>query len=172
MVADIRSRMSSFIVGLPRLLDKESKVAMLKGYMSIARLIIHVQQVEKNQLKDREEFENKRAKTSGDPVEILDLQVRKLRTKEVASVKVVWRNQFVEEATWEADEDMKKTYPHLFGIRRSSKLRVFGQRTQEEKIGKRAKFVVLEGLTCGFRQELIPNEVEIEEFLEVKMLSP
>ena len=29
------------------------------------------------------------------PVQILDRQVRKLRTKEVASVKVLWRNQFV-----------------------------------------------------------------------------
>ncbi|WMV59356.1 hypothetical protein MTR67_052741 [Solanum verrucosum] len=35
-------------------------------------------------------------------VQILDRQVRKLRTKEVASVKVFWMNQFVEEATWEA----------------------------------------------------------------------
>ncbi|WMV44958.1 hypothetical protein MTR67_038343 [Solanum verrucosum] len=33
------------------------------------------------------------------PVQILDRQVRKLRTKEVASVKVLWRNQFIEEAT-------------------------------------------------------------------------
>ncbi|WMV38194.1 hypothetical protein MTR67_031579 [Solanum verrucosum] len=48
------------------------------------------------------------------PVQILDRQVRKLRTKEVASVKVLWMNQFVEEATWEAEEDMKKRYPHLF----------------------------------------------------------
>ncbi|WMV14549.1 hypothetical protein MTR67_007934 [Solanum verrucosum] len=47
-------------------------------------------------------------------VQILDCQVRKLRTKEVASVKVLWRNQFVREATWEAEEDMKKRYPHLF----------------------------------------------------------
>ncbi|WMV49475.1 hypothetical protein MTR67_042860 [Solanum verrucosum] len=47
------------------------------------------------------------------PVQILDLQVRKLRTKEVASVKLLWRNQFVEEATWEADEDMKKRYISL-----------------------------------------------------------
>ncbi|WMV19146.1 hypothetical protein MTR67_012531 [Solanum verrucosum] len=46
------------------------------------------------------------------PIQILDRQVRKLRTKEVASVKVLWRNQFVEEATWDAEEDMKKRYPH------------------------------------------------------------
>ncbi|WMV42516.1 hypothetical protein MTR67_035901, partial [Solanum verrucosum] len=30
---------------------------------------------------------------------ILDRQVHKLRIKEVASVKVLWRNQFVEKAT-------------------------------------------------------------------------
>ena len=48
------------------------------------------------------------------PVAILDRQVRKLRTKEVASVKVLWRSQKVEEATWEAEEDMKSRYPHLF----------------------------------------------------------
>ncbi|WMV34612.1 hypothetical protein MTR67_027997 [Solanum verrucosum] len=47
-------------------------------------------------------------------VQILDRQVRRLRAKDVASVKVLWRNQFVEEATWEADEDMKKRYPYLF----------------------------------------------------------
>ncbi|KAK4730141.1 hypothetical protein R3W88_023129 [Solanum pinnatisectum] len=48
------------------------------------------------------------------PVQILDCQVRKLRSKEVASIKVLWRNQFVEEATWEVEEDMKRRYPHLF----------------------------------------------------------
>ncbi|WMV44845.1 hypothetical protein MTR67_038230 [Solanum verrucosum] len=47
-------------------------------------------------------------------VQILDRQISKLRKKEVASVKVLWRNQFVEEATWETKEDMKRKYPHLF----------------------------------------------------------
>lgn len=46
--------------------------------------------------------------------QILDRQVHKFRTKEVSSVKVLWRNQFVKETTWEAEEDMKKIYPHLF----------------------------------------------------------
>ncbi|WMV45484.1 hypothetical protein MTR67_038869 [Solanum verrucosum] len=36
------------------------------------------------------------------PIQILDRQVRKFRTKEVALVKVLWRNQFFKEATWEA----------------------------------------------------------------------
>ncbi|WMV33268.1 hypothetical protein MTR67_026653 [Solanum verrucosum] len=35
-------------------------------------------------------------------VQILDRNVRKLRTNEVASVKVLWRNQIVDKATCEA----------------------------------------------------------------------
>ena len=48
------------------------------------------------------------------PIEILDHHVHKLRTKEGASVKVLWRNQFVEEAIWEAEEDMKNKYQNFF----------------------------------------------------------
>ena len=48
------------------------------------------------------------------PVDIFDRQVRRLRNKEVSSVKVLWRSQFVEGATWEAEADMKAKYPCLF----------------------------------------------------------
>ena len=48
------------------------------------------------------------------PIAILDRQIRRLRTKDVASVKVLWRNNNREEMTWEAEEEMKKKYPHLF----------------------------------------------------------
>ena len=45
-------------------------------------------------------------------IQIFDRQVRK-RTKEVASVKNLWRNRFVEESTW-VDKDIKMRYPRLF----------------------------------------------------------
>ncbi|WMV06986.1 hypothetical protein MTR67_000371 [Solanum verrucosum] len=48
------------------------------------------------------------------PVQILDRQVKRLRNKDVASVKVLWRNQQVESATWEAEADMQRRYPYLF----------------------------------------------------------
>ncbi|XP_070020405.1 uncharacterized protein [Nicotiana sylvestris] len=48
------------------------------------------------------------------PISILDRQVRKLKNKEIASVKVLWQNQKVEEATWEAEKEMRKKYSHLF----------------------------------------------------------
>uniref|UniRef100_M1DWL7 Gag-pol protein n=1 Tax=Solanum tuberosum TaxID=4113 RepID=M1DWL7_SOLTU len=65
MVADMRSRMRLFVAGLSRLSSKEGKTTMLIGDMDIARLIIYVQQVEEDKLRDKEKFKNKRAKTSG-----------------------------------------------------------------------------------------------------------
>ncbi|WMV24302.1 hypothetical protein MTR67_017687 [Solanum verrucosum] len=84
--------------------ELEFHISMLKKCMGDHSLIIPTEDVDiKDNLSDEEI-----------PVEILDRQVRKLRTKEVALVKVLWRNQFIEEATWESEEDMKKRYPHLF----------------------------------------------------------
>ena len=49
-----------------------------------------------------------------EPITILDRQIRKLRSKEIASVKVQWKHRPVEEATWETESDMRRKYPHLF----------------------------------------------------------
>ncbi|XP_069149474.1 uncharacterized protein [Solanum lycopersicum] len=49
-----------------------------------------------------------------EPVTILDRQIWKLRSKEIASVKVQWKNCPVEETTWETESDMRSKYPHLF----------------------------------------------------------
>ncbi|XP_060170484.1 uncharacterized protein LOC132601423 [Lycium barbarum] len=40
-------------------------------------------------------------------IAILDREVRKLRTKEIASVEVQWKNCPVEEATWETESNMR-----------------------------------------------------------------
>ncbi|XP_070042752.1 uncharacterized protein [Nicotiana tomentosiformis] len=50
------------------------------------------------------------------PIAILDRQVQRLRTKDVALTKVLWRNNNVEEMTWEAEEDIKSRYPLLFPL--------------------------------------------------------
>ncbi|XP_073149378.1 uncharacterized protein [Henckelia pumila] len=49
------------------------------------------------------------------PIQILDTQVQKLRNKEIEMVKVLWRNQLVEEATWETEQDMRSRDPEIFG---------------------------------------------------------
>ncbi|TYK01620.1 pol protein [Cucumis melo var. makuwa] len=48
------------------------------------------------------------------PVKILAREVKKLRSREISMVKVLWRNNGVEEATWEREEDMRAQYPELF----------------------------------------------------------
>ncbi|XP_057965290.1 uncharacterized protein LOC131155859 [Malania oleifera] len=48
------------------------------------------------------------------PVQILDQNVRKLHTKEIALVKVMWWNHVVEEASWELETKILQKYPQLF----------------------------------------------------------
>ena len=48
------------------------------------------------------------------PVEILDRQVKRLRNKKVATVKVLCRNHLVEDAIWKVEAYMRSRYPHLF----------------------------------------------------------
>ena len=49
-----------------------------------------------------------------EPTAILDREVQKLRSREIASIKVQWKNRPVEEATWEKEADMREKYTHLF----------------------------------------------------------
>ena len=46
-------------------------------------------------------------------IDIIHREVRKFRSKEIASIKVQWKNQPVEESTWEKETDMQERYPHL-----------------------------------------------------------
>ncbi|XP_074355397.1 uncharacterized protein LOC141695057 [Apium graveolens] len=50
------------------------------------------------------------------PIRITDRKVQKLRNKEIRLFKVIWRNQSIEEATWESEDDMRKSYPSLFYV--------------------------------------------------------
>ncbi|KAG5615053.1 hypothetical protein H5410_014877 [Solanum commersonii] len=66
MVHHMRSRMILFVVGLSHLSSKEGRAMMLIGDMVISRLMVYVQQVEEEKLRDREEFKNKKAKTGNE----------------------------------------------------------------------------------------------------------
>ncbi|XP_055826326.1 uncharacterized protein LOC129894690 [Solanum dulcamara] len=79
-------------------------ISMFKKCLGVPSLIVSTKSSEVKESFTYEEI----------PVQILYCLIRKLRTKEVTSAKVLWRNQFVEEATWEAEEDIKARYPNLF----------------------------------------------------------
>ena len=48
------------------------------------------------------------------PLQIVDRRLKTLRNKEIPLVKVLWRHHGEEEATWETESEIKKSYPHLF----------------------------------------------------------
>ncbi|KAK8942809.1 hypothetical protein KSP39_PZI009568 [Platanthera zijinensis] len=48
------------------------------------------------------------------PIRVLDVQDRVLRRKTIPMVKILWRNQDVESATWELESAMREAHPHLF----------------------------------------------------------
>ncbi|XP_009589336.2 uncharacterized protein [Nicotiana tomentosiformis] len=73
-------------------------VSMLKRYFHDPSHVLDRREIEIDDTLTYEEV----------PVAIIDMQVRRLRTKDVASVKVIWRNHSAEEATWEPEEAMKK----------------------------------------------------------------
>ncbi|KAA0036674.1 pol protein [Cucumis melo var. makuwa] len=79
-------------------------VSMLRRYVADPT---HVVDFEPLQVSENLSYEEQ-------PVEILAREVRKLRSREISQVKVLWHNHGVEEATWEREEDMRAQYPELF----------------------------------------------------------
>ncbi|XP_050217548.1 uncharacterized protein LOC126668385, partial [Mercurialis annua] len=82
-------------------------VSMLRKCISDPSHVIVPQSVEIDQELSYEE----------QPVEIVDTQVRKLRNKEIAMVKVLWRNHSVEECTWETESDFSGRFRFCGSIR-------------------------------------------------------
>uniref|UniRef100_M1DQF4 Retrotransposon gag protein n=1 Tax=Solanum tuberosum TaxID=4113 RepID=M1DQF4_SOLTU len=209
MVADMRTRMSLFVARLSHRSSKEGKAAMLIGDMDIARLMIHVQQVMEDKLKDREEFKNKRAKTSGNesgqqksnvnrssfqhkhkgPAPLsaqgtnISTIVRILRTSEldlrISKIELYLYELLQGQAKKETVFMLsvvaeRKRIRQMLSLFRQLEIyaKVFEERTLEEKRGERAKFIVLEGLACGFRQGLIPRETQVTRISIQRLVDP
>ena len=51
---------------------------------------------------------------SEQPIAIVDREIRKLRSKWIPSVRVVWQHHKGQEATWESEDIMREHYPQLF----------------------------------------------------------
>ncbi|CAL0316810.1 unnamed protein product [Lupinus luteus] len=97
----------AYQIALPPLLSNLHNVfhvSQLRKYISDPSHIIEPDSI---QLKDNLTFETL-------PIRIGDRSVKILRGKEIALVKVIWSQANGEDATWEVEDAMKESYPHLF----------------------------------------------------------
>ncbi|XP_070004490.1 uncharacterized protein [Nicotiana sylvestris] len=90
--------------GVMRFRKKVFPVSMLRKCIGDPSRVILIKDVQVTEDLSSEEV----------PVAIVDQQVHKLRTKDVASVKVLWRNKNMKEMTRKAEEEMKSKYTYLF----------------------------------------------------------
>ena len=67
----------------------------------------HILQAQPLELKDDLSYEE-------EPITIVARETKVLRNKTIPLVKVLWKHQVSEEATWEREEDMRNQYPRLF----------------------------------------------------------
>ena len=63
LIANPRANMSKFVIGVSELVLKECRDAMLNRDMDLARLMMHVQNIEADKMKERERV-SKKARTS------------------------------------------------------------------------------------------------------------
>ncbi|XP_073154215.1 uncharacterized protein [Henckelia pumila] len=99
----------AYRVALPPNLDGVHNVfhvSMLRKYVSNPS---HVLSVEPLQLSPHMMYEER-------PIRILDRQERRLRNKSISIIKVRWQNHSDEEATWEAEADIRTRYQSFLVI--------------------------------------------------------
>ncbi|XP_070009621.1 uncharacterized protein [Nicotiana sylvestris] len=94
--------------------------SLMKGVMRFGKRVFHVSMLRKCISDSSQVLEapaippDEKLSYEEEPIAIVDRQVRKLRSKEILFVKVLWRNHTVEEARWEVEDSMRVKYPHLF----------------------------------------------------------
>ncbi|KAK4737043.1 hypothetical protein R3W88_000740 [Solanum pinnatisectum] len=103
---------------LSRVGELAYKLALLPS-LSIVHLVFHVSMLQKY-VSDESDVLSLDSVELGpdlsfeeDPIDILDRQVQKLRSNEIASVKVQWKHHSLSEVTWEIESDIRAKYPQL-----------------------------------------------------------
>nr|XP_009796600.1 PREDICTED: uncharacterized protein LOC104243148 [Nicotiana sylvestris] len=118
-----RGKLSPRFIGLYEVLDRVGAVAYrlaLPPELFFIHPMFHISMLRKCISDSSRVLEapiiplNEKLSYEEEPMAIVDRQVRKLRSKEIEFVKVLWRNNTFEEATWEIENTMRVKYPHLF----------------------------------------------------------
>ncbi|KAL5560733.1 hypothetical protein UlMin_036944 [Ulmus minor] len=120
-----KGKLSPRFIGPFEILERIGKVAYklaLPPELSSVHNVFHISTLKKYVSNPSHVLEHEPIQVNEDltyeekPVQILDRKDKTLRNKVIPLVKVLWRNQKVEEATWEREDDMRISYPELFQI--------------------------------------------------------
>ena len=119
----IKGKLSPKYIGLYDIVGRVGNVAYrleLPTELERVHNVFHVSQLRKY-ISDPSHVIERESVTLNDtlayveePEKILDTKVRTTRNKEIRMVKVQWKNHGREEATWELEGEMRKSYPSLF----------------------------------------------------------
>ncbi|XP_021717021.1 uncharacterized protein LOC110684892 [Chenopodium quinoa] len=97
----------AYKLDLPNELERVHNVFHVSQIRKCIPDVSHVLQPETIEMNENLTYEER-------SVNILDSKVRSNRNNDVKIVKVLWLNHKTEEATWEAEADMRKRYLELF----------------------------------------------------------
>ncbi|XP_057251691.1 uncharacterized protein LOC130591793 [Beta vulgaris subsp. vulgaris] len=118
-----RGKLSPKYIGPYKILTRVGKVAYrleLPNELSKVHNVFHVSQLRKyiadsSHVLQPESIELDETLTYEErSIKILDSKAYSTRNKDVKLLKVLWSNHKTEEATWEAEDEMRRKYPELF----------------------------------------------------------
>ncbi|XP_072087416.1 uncharacterized protein [Arachis hypogaea] len=119
--ADRQRKLLEFEEGEHKIGSVAYQVALLP-YLSNLHDVFHVSQLRKYTPDATHVLEPELVKLKENlsfhvaPVQIDNVNIKKLYGKEVQLVKVAWSQSGIKEHTWELEADMRKDYPHLFKV--------------------------------------------------------
>jgi hypothetical protein len=120
---NVKGKLASRYIGPFRVLERKGEVAYrleLPPSLSGVHDVFHVSQLKKCLRVLEEQAPLEGLEVQGDltytehPVKILETTERVTRNKKIKMCRVQWSHHTEDEATWEREDELRKTYPDLF----------------------------------------------------------
>ena len=120
---NIKRKLAPRYIGPFKILERYGEVAYqleLPGSLSGVHDVFHVSQLKKYLRVPEEQIPLEELAVKEDltyeeyPIKILQMAERVTRSRVIKMCKVQWNRYTEDEATWEREEELRKTYPQLF----------------------------------------------------------
>ncbi|KAK1683149.1 hypothetical protein QYE76_043997 [Lolium multiflorum] len=127
----VKGKLSPRYIGPFKILSQNRETAFeleLPEQLSLIHNVFHVSQLRKCLKAPDDPITHEEIELQSDltyvekPEKILEVQWKKLRNRAIKYCKIQWQHHPEREATWETEEELRKSYPELFSIGSSSKV--------------------------------------------------